>query len=60
MNLTEISESFIICSNAERISLQTAFGISESHCINITQKYNCAWLWIGLQSEKWMKNERSY
>lgn len=40
MNLTEISESFIICSNAERISLQTALGISESHCIKVTQKYN--------------------
>jgi len=51
---------FFMCSKAERISLQTALGIIESPCIKVTQKYNSAWLWIGLQSEKWMKDERSY
>lgn len=51
------SESFIMCSSGERISLQDVLAIRATHCIKVTQKYNCAWLWIGLPSEKWMKNE---
>jgi len=37
MNLTEISGSFIMCSNGERISLQDALGIGEPHCISYTK-----------------------
>lgn len=35
MNLTEISGSFIMCSDGERISLQDALGIGEPHCIKL-------------------------
>lgn len=36
MDLIEMTESFFMCSKAERISFQTAFGIVESCYIKVT------------------------